>query len=267
MIFTNGVFTKVIMQPFNKHISYIESFRVSLVSSVGNFFAPIGAGFGFRAVYLKKKHNFSYSDYMSTLYGNYVIIFLLNSFLALVCLYLLRQKADHNFTVLTLIFGGMFIASMILMLLKVPKRMLDYFDNNKRYKKIIDILLNISKGWNRIASNKTLLLKLLGITVVNFLLSITAAKLIISSLGLTIGTSALILFTVLGSLSLFVNITPANLGVKELIYIFSLGVIGFSVDQILMIALIDRGVLFIILLVSWISLGGLKKARTNLKRS
>jgi uncharacterized protein (TIRG00374 family) len=259
IIFTNGIFTKVIMQPFNKYISYLESFRVSLISTVGNFFAPVGAGFGFRAVYLKKKHGFSYSDFLSTLYGNYIIIFLLNSLFGLISLYLLRAKADRNYYTLVLIFGCVFIVSLLLAVLKIPLKAINYFENKNRHKRVINIFINISKGWNNIVSNKKLMIRLIAISLSNFLLLIIISKLIIVSLHLTISSAALLLFSVLGSLSLFINITPANLGVKELIYIFSMSVIGFSVNQILMIAIIDRGVLFIILFASWLLLGRLKK--------
>jgi uncharacterized protein (TIRG00374 family) len=258
VIFANGSFTKIILKPFGKHISYLEAFYVSLISSVGNFFAPVGAGFGFRAVYLKKKHNFAYSDFLSTLYGNYLIIFLINSILGLVCLFLLKDKVGGNYYILTIVFAAIFVISLMLTIFKIPKKLISYFESKKRLAKLFKVIVAMSKGWNSIVSNKKLMLKLIGIALFNFLLSIIIAKLIITSLGMSVGIIALVFFSVLGSLSLFINITPANLGVKELIYIFSLSVVGFSIDQVLMIALVDRGILFFIMLISWLVMGRLK---------
>ena len=107
-------------------------------------------------------------------------------------------------------------------------------------------------GWSKINSNKNLLLKLIGLVSINFIIAAFMYWSIIQSVNLTISFPALLLFTVLGSLAIFINITPANLGVKEAIYLFSAAVLGFSVNDILLIALVDRGVQFAVLFVLWI---------------
>src|SRR3989344_8809109 len=61
-VFANGIFIKFILEPFNKFIAAGEAFYVSVISSIGNFFAPGGTGFVVRAVYLKKKHGLAYSE-------------------------------------------------------------------------------------------------------------------------------------------------------------------------------------------------------------
>jgi uncharacterized protein (TIRG00374 family) len=251
-IFANGLFIRFIMKPFDKHISLKESSYVSMISSVGNFFAPVGSGFGFRAVYLKKKHGLGYSDYVATLYGNYVIVFLINSFFALLALYMLRHSAGRGYFTLVVLFGGMFVVSLLLSVIRVPRLKKDPDLRNKHLNFVTRSLISMAAGWNRIISNKLLLGRLITVTVFNFLISIVIAKLEISALHFSISFPALLLFSVLGSLSLFINITPANLGVKEAIYLFSSTVIGLSAPQILSIALIDRGVLFVVLFSLWL---------------
>jgi uncharacterized protein (TIRG00374 family) len=250
-ISANGLFIKFILQPFGKHISVAESVYVSLISSVGNFFAPVGGGLGFRAVYLKKKHGLPYSEYLSTLSGNYIIVFLVNSFFGLLSLFLLRERTNAQYAVLVAIFGGLFLVTLVLSLIKLPALKGTRRLKNKYLRTFYNLLIQITGGWNRIVSNKRLMVQLIGITAFNFLLMLTIARLIMASLHFEIGTAELLLFCVLGSLSVFVNITPANLGVKEAIYIFSASVIGFSINQIILIALIDRGVLFITLVFLW----------------
>ncbi len=250
-IAANGLFTKFILQPFGKFIGTKESTYVALISSVGNFFAPAGAGFAFRAAYLKKKHNFQYSDYIATLYGNYIIVFLVNSLFALLALYLLRSKSSSVFVTLVLVFGGIFCVSLLLSLVRIPSKLLERDMRNKYVGKFAKILLQMLEGWNGIVANRKLMAKLTLLIAFNFVLSLLVAKLEVVALHLTISFPALLLFTVLGSLSLFVSVTPANLGVKEAIYLFSSSVIGFSAPQILSIALVDRGVLFIVLVALW----------------
>ncbi len=260
VIMVNGLFIKFILKPFDKYISLIESGRVSLISSVGNFFAPVGAGFGFRAVYLKKKHNLPYSEYLSTLSGNYIIVFLVNSFFALVALYLLRSHHSKQYLVLIGLFSGTFIMSLALSILKIPASLQRKVNNNKRLSKISKPFFQVIDGWNKIVADKSLMVRLISIIFFNILITIAIATLEIHALHFHIGLPQLLLFSVLGSLSLFINLTPANLGVKEAIYIFSRSVIGFSTGQILSIALLDRGVLFIILFISWIIFGRMKKS-------
>lgn len=251
IIFVNGLFTKFILQPFKKHIPLLESFYVSLISTVGNFFAPVGAGFGFRAVYLKRKFNLPYSQYISTLSGNYIIVFLVNSFFGLLSLFLLRARHDSQYGVLVAVFGGIFMVSLTLSLIQIPFRTAE----GVRYKflrSLVRNLVRVTEGWNYIVSRRRLMARLVGLTIINLLLTMLITWLIIHALHFNIALAPLVLFSVLGSLSLFINITPANLGVKEAIYLFSSHVLGFSVSQILSIALIDRGVMFVILLLLWL---------------
>ena len=250
-MFINGLFTKVILKPFGKTISLLESFYVSLVSTIGNFFAPVGAGFGFRAVYLKKNHGLPYSEYISTLSGNYVIVFLVNSLFGLLALFLLRSRADSEYGVLVIAFAVVFVISLVLSLVKIPIRASDE-QKNRYLGGFIKNLARVTKGWNHIISHKKLMIQLVGLTVLNLVLTMAITWTIIHSLRLGVSFAPLLLFSVLGSLSLFINITPANLGIKEAIYLFSSSVLGFSVSQILSIALIDRGVMFSVLLLLWI---------------
>lgn len=108
IIVSNGLFTKVVLAAFGKVIGVVESAYVSLISSVGNFFATAGAGAGIRAVYLKKRHGLPYSDYMALLYGNYLLVFLVSAFFGLLSLYLLRDQQSGPYMVLLIVFAGIF---------------------------------------------------------------------------------------------------------------------------------------------------------------
>jgi uncharacterized protein (TIRG00374 family) len=265
-IISNGIFTKFILEPFGKYISIVESFYVSLISSVGNFFAPTGVGFAFRAVYLKQKHGLQYSDYISTLSGNYILVFLVNSIIALYSLAMLRNSSSAKFETLVIIFGLMLIGSLILCFIKIPKSAENKL-KNMHLRKVGNILVRIINGWSMITAHKNLMARLTGLTVFNAGLSLAIIWLIITSLHLSASFPALLLFSVLGTLSLFINITPANLGVKEAIYLFSSTILGFSTTQILSIALIDRGVLFLVLFISWIATSRIRKNNPSLKTS
>lgn len=250
-VFANGIFIKFILEPFGKFIAASEAFYVSVISSIGNFFAPAGTGFGIRAVYLKKKHGLAYSEFISTLSGNYVLVFMVSSFVGLTSLLALSQHFGAQWLVLFIVFLGMFIGSILISLFRFqlhePKA-----SKNKQINFFIRNVYRVINGWSKIVSNKKLMIKLLTLTCVNLTLTIFIYWAIIQSIGLGIKFPALLLLSVLGSLSIFINITPANLGIKEAVYIFAASVLGLSIGEMVLIALVDRGIQFTVLFLLWL---------------
>ncbi len=265
LICANGVVVKLILQPFNKWISITESIYVALISSVGNFFAPAGSGFGFRAVYLKRKHGLAYSEFISTLSGNYIIFLLVNSLIALAALAALRSRSGKEYFILVFVFVGFLLLSLVMVFVKLPKRDPEKSVNNRYLRRFIEVFFDAVNGWGKIAANRKLLAGLTLVIFFNFLVTLVVVKCEILSIHLAIGTTELVLFNVLGGLSLFINITPANLGVKESIYIFCSHVLGLSVSQVVLIGLIDRAVLFFVYAVLWLVFIKLRKGTNPLR--
>lgn len=255
IIICNGLFIKYIVGSFNKQLDSYESVRVSLLSSIGNFFASSGAGLGFRAVYLKKKHDLSYSDYMATMYGNYLLIFIINAVLGIASLVLIGSNGSPQFVGIGLFFTGLLIASLILSFLRIP----DMKINNKYLSAGVRMLRKMSNGWRLVTRNRNLVVHLSLLVLIQIILTVLIAWFELSSLSISIGFGQLLLFSVLGSLSIFISLTPANIGVKEAVYVITATVIGLSTPQILSLALIDRGILFITLAVVWLAIGREKK--------
>lgn len=250
---SNGLFLKFIVEPFNKKLKYSESVYVSVLSSIGNFFAPAGGGLGYRAVYLKSKHKLSYADYISTLSGNYIVIFLVTSFFGLVSLLSIGpEDKTSRFIIISLVLLGFFIGSIITMLLPPLKdKTIDKIKQPK-IKKSIKLLNRVANGWDIIKKDKGLIVRLTVVTLLSFFTSCIINYLIAGALNISLSISGILLMTSLGSLSFVINITPANLGVKEAIYAFSATAIGITAPQALAIALIDRGVLFFTMAIMWI---------------
>ncbi|USN96598.1 MAG: flippase-like domain-containing protein [Candidatus Nomurabacteria bacterium] len=258
-IVSNGIFTKIVLKSFDRDISTRESIFVSLIAAVGNFFAPAGSGLGFRAVYLKKKHKLPYSDYVTILSGNYVMVFIIVSLMGIVALALLgggvgREESVAKAT-LWLVFTLLFLLSTPLLFIRKQNTIKTIKTNNSIMQKIIVIAGRISNGWIKITSDRSLVVKLLVLIVINTSVSTISLALIMIALQFSFTVPALFLFSALGSLTTFINITPANLGVKEAVYIASSSVLGFTTGQILSIALVDRATQFFVLAVAWLIFG------------
>lgn len=250
----NGLFIKAILVPFNKFIGIVESFYVSLISSVGNYFAPVGVGLGFRAVYLKRRHGLSYSDFMATLAGNYILVFLVVSLAGLFGLGLLHEHASHAYWTLFAVFSMVLIFDLMLMSVSIARFVISQLEKIKFARFFVKILLSIVEGWILIIGDKRLLARLCGLIVTGFALLLAMIYIIITSLHLHIAFGGLLLMAALSSLSVFINITPGNIGIKEAVFIFSSQTIGLSTSQVLSYSVIDRGVLFLVLSVGWIFL-------------
>ena len=116
--FINGIFIKIVLKSFKKTLPVFESFYISIISSLGNYFLPMRGGAAIRSVYLKKKFDFPYSHFVSTLYGMYIIVFLVSSFIGLLSLILINIKYSVSSIPLYLFFGGLFVIVLILSLVK-----------------------------------------------------------------------------------------------------------------------------------------------------
>ncbi len=253
IIFFNGLFIKFTIQPFGKDIGYEESFFVSVLTAAGNYFFPVGAGTGIKAVYLKKKFKLAYTDFMSTLSGNYILVFLINSLLGLIALFVLRNSASEAVvSTIGLVLGGIFVSMLILAFYGFPKTIISWLSKRKAVKRVADLIAQVLRGWNIITEHKTLMFKLISVTVGNFLITMIIVKLATAALGFSIGFWPLVLYTALGALSLLLNVTPGSIGIREAIFIFSSAVLGLTTPQIFSISIIQNGVLFFVLITAWI---------------
>ena len=261
IIICNGLFIKYIVGSFDKQLDTYESVRVSLLSSIGNFFASSGAGLGFRAVYLKKKYDLRYADYMATMYGNYLLIFIINAALGIASLALIGSNGSPQFVGAGLFFIGLLVVSLLLSFLRIP----NITSKNKYLSIAIRTLRKMSDGWRLVTRDRRLLTHLSLLVLAQMILTVMIAWFELSSLSISIGFGQLLLFSVLGSLSIFISLTPANIGVKEGVYVLTATIIGLSTPQILSIALIDRGILFITLALVWAVIGRDKNQKDVMK--
>jgi len=255
-IFTNGLFLKISTSLFDKRIRIGESVKMSLVSSAGNFFAPAGSGLGLRAIYLKKSYGLSYSDYVSIVLCNYILVLFVNSILGLISLFMLDSFARPGSVILGIFFVVLIVASIGTLFIRFKKVDVSTTSHGIKWIKVVfSVFVKISSGWTIIIKNKKVALRLFVVVVVNTCLITLGTYFIMSSLGIILSLAGVLLFSVLGALSLFINITPGNLGIKEAVFIAFSSIIGLTTPQILSAALIDRAVTFIVLLLLWIAYG------------
>lgn len=250
-IYLSGLFSKIIIEPFNKRISHIESFRVALLSSIGNYFGPLLGGTGMRAVYLKKKVGLSYTDFVSTLYGYYIIAFLISAVLGVISLALLHEQHQKRGF---LIVGAFFVsvATGLLGMIFNRRVALVRYICRKLLGKRVDSLKRLATSWHKISTEPKLIASLVKITFMNIGLFAAVNYCEFLLIGIKLDIGVLLLYTCLGIFSILISLTPAALGIREAVYLFSASVLGVTSSQILAVALIDRTVQFIVMASGWV---------------
>lgn len=250
--FANGLFIKTIVEPFGKRIPYREAYYVSLLSSIGNYFGPLMGGTGIRAVYLKKKAGIKYTDFISTLYGNYVIVFFVAAVFGIFSLFLLHDNVSANaFYPLALFFVGTAIG-LIMVMDKTTHR---FFEKIlKKFFKSDGLVLRIFNSWLKILNYPGMVKSLLGVSVLNLLILMLINYVEFKMVGISLSLGALMLYAVLGSFSILISLTPGALGIREGIYLLTAGVIGVTSNEILAVALIDRSIQFLVMVLGWVAI-------------
>lgn len=248
---SNGLFTKWTAEAFTRKFTLGEGAYISVLSAVGNFFGPLLGGTSIRAVYLKKNYDLSYSKFTSTLMGYYLILFTANSLLALVSLFLL-PRTDQT-VALMLFFGVWLLVLAGFTVNKLPKReKLAFLEKTKPGRFIVKVLYEIEDGWQALVRDRKLMLRLGLVTM----LSLSATLLIVfvefSALSIAINLPAIGLYTSLVTLSLLLSLTPGAIGIREAILLIVASTIGITSHQIIQIAIIDRGVHFLLLLILFV---------------
>lgn len=247
IFFIEGLFIKLTLHAFDKNIDTKESYFLSTVSRIGNYLLPMRAGAVFRAMYLKKIHKFEYSKFLSTLYAYYILLFLIYSVLALLALGIKYIDTYIYFPIVTIFFVILFIATVLVIVFR--KFEVKNMSKNKYIQKILTVLNKFISSWDNIVKRKDIFINLILLTTGNILINWVIYIVEFHSLNININILDTLLYTCLSGVSLLISITPGSLGLREAVFLFTSESIGLTEEQIMQLAFIDRGVMYVLLLV------------------
>lgn len=245
----NGLFLKALTIDFGIDLSFPEHFSISVLTSFGNVFLPMKGGAGFRAVYLKSKYDFDYSYFLSSLAGNYLVVFHVNSLAALagMAIFFFRTGA-FSYPVVCVFLA---VAAASFWAIFFPPASIGWIPFRWPRERINQVL----SGWNAIRRSGRTVRSLFALTLLNVFLCSAATWFEFAAFGArdasgnAVGFLQSVIFTMIGALSLFVSITPSALGIRESLLMFSSEFLGISPSQALAVALLDRSVNFFVLAV------------------
>jgi uncharacterized membrane protein YbhN (UPF0104 family) len=232
-VFLNGVTQKEMFQAMGYNVGLFDISLLSFYSSLINYVVPMRGGAVYRAIYMKNKYNINLADFISTFLGSYVLVFWINSVLALGMIayfYITTQSINW---LLTGLFTGLFVLSLMLS----SEVFIEFL---RKLPIIPKKLMKVADGWLILRKQPTLVVKILlllmGINAVSILEIhyILAGVAEVSSL---VGTSFL---SISSFFAAFVNITPGSLGLTEGLMAIASSVTTYEITEVVNAQLIRR---------------------------
>lgn len=246
IFFSNGMFVKWTAEAFTRRLSVGEGIYVGILSAIGNFFGPLLGGAGVRAVYLRRAHDLPYAYFTSTLMVYYVLLFAINFALAITGLWTLDLGQDASR--LIAVFGSGLLLLVLSVFIRLPQRFrANQVRRSKLISRLIRYLIDIEDGWRRLLSMPSLLIRLVGLAALSVAAQFLIASVAFDSIGAEISWAALAIYVSIVMISLLVAVTPGAIGIREAMLLLVSETLGVSDNEILQVAVIDRGVTFAIL--------------------
>ena len=237
----NGNKIEILTKYYGLKLRFKEWFGLSAITTMGNYLAPLGLGMSLRGLYLKKKYKFPYGIFITTLATGYLTSFLMYSFFGLIIMVVAYFKYDFFNIILFLLFLITFLVCIVVILFS-PK--FNYKKNN-----FISKIINIVNNWNKMKKNYKLLIKLTFNDFLSLLIYSFRIFFIFYILGNKIPFISSTLISVLTLFSTIIGLTPAAIGVKEVLIIYSTTAIGKSLNLGIAVAAIDRFIAMIYVFV------------------
>lgn len=230
--YVTGLILKLFINKLGGRLTGREGFFISLVTSFFNFITPFRGGVVVAAVYLKRRHQFDYSKYLLSVGGNYVILFLLVAlfnFAATVLMYF-RYHILNAYVLVIFICLLFFLLAIMFFSpsLKNPSSWI-----GKKFNELVD-------GWKIIKSDRPLIGRLFLLNLAYILSGFAFMWVTFWSLGVGGQVAAIFYLHSVSFLSFFVNITPAALGIYETVVLVTSRIVGLTVSDALLFAIIFR---------------------------
>ena len=242
MLVVNGLFLKVLTVSFGIDLHFFEYFSISIITSIGNVFLPMKGGAGFRAVYLKSRYDFHYSYFLSSLAANYLVVFGVTSVVALGSLALFYFSSGAFSFPATMVFLA--VGAMTSWAAFFPPHTLEWIPFRWARERANQVL----SGWHIMRKSRKTVMDLCSLTLLNLLFASAVTWLEFAAFqmkdphGNGIGFLQATIFTAIGTLSFLISVTPAALGIKESLLMFSSQFLGITPSQALAVSLLDRSV-------------------------
>ena len=209
-IILSGYVFSVLLAVLGVNLKHQENVHLAVAAQFLNYFGPVRAGALVKAVYLKRKYSFLYTNYASVAIANALISMATLSVIGIVALLTLSQEGEAYYLIVVCLIC-IFAAILPLLL----KRRMDTVYG--KLGKVGRALLSAHDGFVLIAKMKKNMLIEVFLVVVQALLSAYIYMYAFTSFGMNMSYMTALIVSVFASLSTLFSVTPGNIGVQEFI--------------------------------------------------
>lgn len=225
----------LLVRRFGYQVNMKDSILLQYINSFLNKILPtIGGGAAFRAVFLKRKYGFPYSQFVSTLGGFYLISFIATSLIGLACmLFFYLRLGTTNWIVL---------AAFLALLL--PCLFIIFFSPNipDRENLIIRAIHNVITGWNLLKKDLRFILLYTILIVIQLMLSAWQMLIAFQAIGINTYYVQTLFLSSLGIILAFLNFTPDGIGIREAVYVFTSKLVAIPQASVVLGSLVLRAI-------------------------
>lgn len=224
----NSIQLKYLLQFYNIDIKIFDSFAITCISCFLNIILPMRGGAGYRAVYLKRNFGLNYSDFILSFLSIYVVTFGIGAILSLFFFYPLLSTNNGILVKIFLIFT--ILGFLYLTLFNVK--------TSKFFPKFINKTIC---SWQKLNSNKLLMLKIYLITFINYILIAVILFFEFNSfMPNLVSLVESFYYSIFSVFSLFVSITPGSLGIREVFLMYCSTLLDIKPIYSINVSIIDR---------------------------
>jgi|SRR6056297_185751 len=244
-IYLNSSQFRYLSEMFNISLKFKEWFGLAVANTMHNYYIPARGGTVLKAIYLKKTHSLSYSNFISLTAGTYLLGFFLASASAILFIlasFLLYQEFYGTVFFISI---GLGAATAIIGVFSLHVKFSSVF---QKIPKLHKFVRNVEKGLFFFKKNKKLLIKIL---LFKFLfIVIMALKLYWAFKAIGIETNLITIFIVqsLVVFSMILSLTPGNLGIREGIIGLLAAMLDIPLKKAILGAFVDRAVMMCIVI-------------------
>ncbi|MBN1757598.1 MAG: flippase-like domain-containing protein [Chitinispirillaceae bacterium] len=254
-------FRIILQKCSNRYLPYREWFRIFILGLFLNNFIP-QMGNVYRSILLKRDHDLPITGYVSSYVSFAWMDLCINMILAGTVVSVTNPAlrfSGMKVSVTVLLFGGAFAV----MVLPVVIFFLGYWFDRKFHRRIrlYDKLSGIVKTTLYNLKDLKYVAAVVALGIIVFFEMSTIFLICFRSLGLHSTWSTMALFYALYKVSIYFNITPGNIGVRELAYGLLSEKLHFGMTEGLLVAAVFRVFVYIALFGFAIPMGGIDLLR------
>ena len=243
----DGIKLKILVSHCKADIKLYECFGLSMIMPLYNLIFP-NAGLITNAIYLKSKHNIKLRHFASVSLLRFVTTIALCGIIGILAstAFMIETK-ELVLLWLVAIYVILVCASVCLIIVPLPR-----INFLKRYRLFSKVSESINK-FDEIKSDKRLVVSLILIQVAISLVFMSRYYMVLMALSFDASLIGMLAITPLTVLSNLINLIPANFAIREAVVSGGMTLIGYTINDGLLVASIDRVVLLatILILGTW----------------